>query len=76
MLPYVTLNFVDAVDYGSYPSIVEWVEKIVGGEGLNVLINNAGQYCKGDLDSVTAEGMRSDFELNTIAPLMLSKVHP
>lgn len=70
------MNVVDAVDYGSYPSIVQWVEKIVGEEGLNVLISNAGQYTRNDLASVTPEAMRSDYELNTIAPLMLAKVHP
>lgn len=71
--PSIHVHKFDAVDYDSYPSIVQWVEKIVGEEGLNVLINNAGQYNKGDLASVTPEGMRSDYELNAIAPLMLSR---
>lgn len=72
--PSVHVHKFDAVDYASYPALVQWIQKTVNGEGLNLLINNAGQFSKlEDLASVTREAMLSDFEVNAVAPLRLSQ---
>lgn len=60
-------------NYNSYTQFVSSVGEIVGEEGLNVLINNAGILRTGNLDEVTHEKMRENFEINSIAPLMLTK---
>lgn len=63
------------MDYASYPKFFELVDKTLSGEGLNVLINNAGAYSKpGEFASVSRESMLNDFEVNAIAPLRLSQV--
>jgi len=66
----------DVVDYSSYPTLVRWVEGILGpDEGLTVLINNAGLgvWELNSLEKSTPDVMMQHFETNTIAPLMLSK---
>jgi Dehydrogenases with different specificities (related to short-chain alcohol dehydrogenases) len=51
------------------------VESIVGDEGLNVLINNAGIHRKvTSINDITAENLMSQFLTNTVGPIMLTKV--
>jgi len=64
----------DVVDHSSYPVVVDWVSSILEGEGLNVLINNAGQAHFQNFEEVTREMMLECLESNCIAPLMLTKV--
>lgn len=72
--PNVHIHRFDAVDYASYPTFVEMVDKTLNGDGLNMLINNAGIYGKpGDFASVSRETMLNDFEVNAVAPLRLSQ---
>jgi len=45
------------------------------GEGINLLINNAGitsKYAK--LNAVKKESLMENFEVNTVAPILLTKV--
>lgn len=63
----------DITDVASYPSIVKKIEDIVGDDGLNVVINNAGISTHYDLETVTPQAMTTAFEVNCIAPLFLSR---
>ncbi|XP_054166239.1 C-factor-like [Oppia nitens] len=53
--------------------IAAQVQQIVGARGLDTLINNAGVYITSPLDTVTANDMIENFEINTVSPLMLTK---
>ena len=61
-------------DHAALPDIVEFTQRLLDGEGLNLLLNNAGTIHTEDLSDVTAASMRSDFETNCLAPLMISQV--
>jgi len=71
----IQIHKLDVLDYSSYPAIVKWVEeKLVPGEGLNVLINNAAiaSWEHGKLP-VPREEMLSELETNAVSPLMLTQ---
>ena len=53
--------------------VVSEVEKKLEGQGLNLLFNNAGIGERSTLDQVTAESMRSVYNINVVAPLMVTK---
>ncbi|CAG2180066.1 unnamed protein product, partial [Oppiella nova] len=63
----------EGTNYNSFPEFVKQVEAIVGDQGIDTLINNAGIAIKKLLDGVTAEDMLKNFEVNSVAPLMLTK---
>lgn len=63
----------DVLNYESFPKIVEWVESFLNGEGLNVLINNAGVLQRHGLSEVSRDTLMMDIEINAVAPLMLTK---
>ena len=63
----------EGTNYNSFPQFVKQVEAIVGDQGLDTVINNAGILLDKRLDSVTAEDMLKNFEVNSVAPLMLTK---
>nr|CAD7266018.1 unnamed protein product [Timema shepardi] len=66
--------FLDLKDIESYGTLVENVESIVQGDGLNVLFNNAGISTKFTrVNMVKAEQITENFLINTVAPLMLTK---
>ena len=67
--------FLDVTDYEHLSELVKEVEDVTEGQGLNLLINNAGILKKCSLDELTPEKMREVFETNTIAPLMITKVY-
>ncbi|CAG2176145.1 unnamed protein product, partial [Oppiella nova] len=64
---------IESKDYKSYEGFAKKVADIVGDRGLDTLINNAGIFLWKKLDSVTAEDMIENFEVNSVAPLMLTK---
>lgn len=43
------------------------------GKSIDVLINNAGIYRQSNLDELNIEGIREQFEINTLAPLRLTQ---
>jgi len=72
--PNLHVITLEVTDYAAFPALVKKVNDVVGNEGLNLLINNAGMVPQDrDLASVTPEAMRQAYEVNCIAPLFLSK---
>ena len=72
----ITVDFLisDVTDSKKFDAVVKEVEDVVGEDGLNVLYNNAGLQGFLNLDNVTEEVMMQIYRVNTIAPLMVSKV--
>jgi hypothetical protein len=60
-------------NYESFAEFAKQVEQIVGTDGVDTLINNAGILINKDLQSVTADDMIQNFEVNTVSPLILTK---
>ncbi|CAG2110865.1 unnamed protein product [Medioppia subpectinata] len=63
----------DGTDYKSFDGFAKQVADIVGDRGLDTLINNAGIFLWKNLDETTAEHMVTNFEVNSVGPLMLTK---
>lgn len=63
----------DVTDYSRLPSLVQEVQTVVGDKGLNLLINNAALAIREPDGTVQAESLRSCFEVNTVAPIMIIK---
>lgn len=64
----------DVTAFDSYPQVVAQIQDVVGDNGLNMLINNAGYACKSTrLDFVKDEDMEHTFRVNVVAPVMLSR---
>ncbi|XP_064423761.1 C-signal [Latimeria chalumnae] len=72
---YTKLKIVqlDIVSKESIEKAVKEVEALVGSNGLNCLLNNAGEMIFANLETVTAEAMMRMYETNTVAHLMVSK---
>ncbi|CAG2111193.1 unnamed protein product, partial [Medioppia subpectinata] len=63
----------EAQDYYSYPEFSKRVEALLGGRGLDTLINNAGIMDRTSLAEVTLEQMIDSYHVNALAPFMLIK---
>lgn len=62
-------------DTDSYKKIVDTIDEKVRGNGLNVLFNNAGISSKFTrLGLVKKQQITDAFLVNTVAPIMLTKV--
>ncbi|XP_006823422.2 C-signal-like [Saccoglossus kowalevskii] len=74
--PSLNLVKLDLEDHGSISEAEKQVEQVVGKNGLNVLINNAG-FCAGTLneklEDVTPDSMTKHFNINVIGTLMVTK---
>ncbi|XP_054893422.1 C-factor [Poeciliopsis prolifica] len=57
----------------SISSASEHVQSIVGNSGLNCLINNAAIGFSTNISTVTPEAMMSMFQVNSVAPLFVTK---
>ncbi|KAK3084517.1 hypothetical protein FSP39_014628 [Pinctada imbricata] len=62
-----------SVTFRALTTFRQEVEKTLEGEGLNVLINNAGVISRTDINQVTPELMLENFKINTMGPLFLVK---
>lgn len=61
-------------DYQTFEEFIQSVEQIVGDQGIDTLINNAGIWIRTDeLINVTPNAMITNLEVNSVAPLMLTK---
>jgi len=63
----------DVTDEASYPRLVKEVKDVVKGNGLNLLINNAGMLTSLPLHQLDSSDMRRNYDVNCVAPMMLSK---
>jgi len=71
---YINFN-ADITKFETFEKKAQEVESIVGDEGLNVLINNAGIHMNvTSVNDITAENLISQYLTNTIGPIMLTKV--
>ena len=64
----------EVTNFESYPDIVQQVGDVVKDEGLNVLFNNAGFAPKSTrLPFVKSDELLTTIQVNTIAPIMMTK---
>lgn len=64
----------DVTDYASFDNLVKQIDGIVGDAGLNVILNNAGIFPNKDKSDSTRDDLMTTLEVNSIAPLMLTRV--
>ncbi len=64
----------EVTDYPAFKSLLDHVSKVVGDNGLNLMINNAGMLPDSPLTgkATSKEDMRQAYEVNTIAPTFLT----
>lgn len=63
----------DTTDFDSLPNFATKVEEIVGDNGLDVLINNAGAFLKVSLLEGSSDDLLENFKINSVAPFMLTR---
>ena len=68
------LNVLDVTKEEEIAACTALIAEIVGDEGLNCVINNAGISHKENLESTSSEIMKRLYANNTIAPAMIIKV--
>eukprot|EP00117_Sycon_ciliatum_P023362 scpid67771/ scgid19883/ Uncharacterized oxidoreductase C663.09c len=70
----VHLVQIDVTDQDTIKKAAQFVETIVGGDGLNVLVNNSGVASwQTSLDDVTFETLDHHLKANTIGPILVLK---
>lgn len=63
----------DVSNFTSHDSLASQVSSIVGTNGLDVLINNAGIYNKVSLTEGSHESMLQNLSVNSVAPLFITR---
>lgn len=63
----------DVTDEASYPRLDQEIRDVVKGNGLNLIINNAGVAANTPLHELTSEEMKRLYNTNTVAPIMITK---
>lgn len=63
----------DLSDFASYEALSSKVSLIVGDNGLDVLINNAGIFNKVSLLEGTHDSMIQNLAVNSVAPLFITR---
>ncbi|XP_069136141.1 C-signal-like [Argopecten irradians] len=71
--PSVHILKLDVTDRENIRSVTEKVGHILEGQGLNLLLNNAGVGPGGDLYDVTEDIMMHTFKTNVVAPLLVTQ---
>ena len=71
--PSVTVVKLDVTDPASVETAKKEIESKLAGNGLNLLINNAGINITRRLYDVTAEEMINHFSTNCIGPLLVTR---
>ncbi|XP_070837092.1 C-signal-like [Chaetodon trifascialis] len=69
----VDITRLDATDLSNIKQCSQQVGFVVGTEGLNLLINNAGFLDKSILQEATPEGMQNSFNTNVMGPMFIIK---
>ena len=70
--PDVVLS--DATDPCSIKESAQRVGSLLGKEGLNMLVNNAGVLAHGTVQTTSSEDMQSAFNTNVMGPMNIIKV--
>lgn len=65
------ISGIDLTEEGAMPAIVAILEQLLEGP-LDLLINNAGIFCNETLGNMDSDSILRQFEVNALAPLMLS----
>lgn len=63
----------DVKGYDKYEKVVEQATQAFGSDGLNLLVNNAGIHIKADFHDAKRDDMLEVFEVNVVAPLLLTR---
>ncbi|XP_064015881.1 C-signal-like isoform X2 [Pogoniulus pusillus] len=71
--PNLVVVPLEVSDPASIKAAAGTVEKLLGGSGLNLLINNAGAVTISSLENETLESMRQLYTINTIGPMLLGQ---
>lgn len=71
--PKIHILQLETRDHNAYYKFLDDCHQIVRNKGLNLMINNAGVLSRDTLSSVSADSLSFNLEVNTIAPLMLTK---
>ena len=58
----------------TYKDTVHDVEQIVGDQGLNLLINNAGIISRGNVENASTEDMERLYQVNVVGTLGVTQV--
>ena len=69
-------TYIDVRDMTQTQQLVESVHAVVGNQGLNLVVNNAGilEENQHSLMALQSSTMRNTFEVNTIGPTFLTQV--
>jgi NAD(P)-dependent dehydrogenase (short-subunit alcohol dehydrogenase family) len=60
-------------DYSKHDSFVNEVEKIVGENGINLLVQNAGVNFHDEEEGFKPESMMKAYNVNAVAPVLLAR---
>lgn len=71
--PSVNVIKFDTNDFDALPNLSSKIDEIIGDNGLDVVINNAGIYLKVALLEGSPDDMIENFKTNTVAPLMITR---
>ncbi|NXG51407.1 GSFK dehydrogenase, partial [Psilopogon haemacephalus] len=71
--PNLVIIPLEVSDPASIKAAASTVEKLLGGSGLNLLINNAGVAKVSTLQDETLENMREVYTTNTIGPMLMGQ---
>ena len=70
----ISFSYADIRDYKKHEDLVDMVDQKTKGKGLNLLINNAGITSKyARITQIKKESLSENYEVNVIAPIMLTK---
>ncbi|XP_046893392.1 C-factor-like [Hypomesus transpacificus] len=69
----ITVIRLDATDPCSIKESAQRVGSLLGKEGLNMLVNNAGVLAHGTIQSTSSEDMQSAFNTNVMGPMNIIK---
>uniref|UniRef100_A0A8C1QX70 C-factor-like n=1 Tax=Cyprinus carpio TaxID=7962 RepID=A0A8C1QX70_CYPCA len=67
----ITIIRLDANDPSSVKESAKKVGSLLGNNGLNLLVNNAGIVANGTIQTTTVEDMKNTFNTNVIGPLLI-----
>lgn len=71
--PSIYIYKFDTTDFDSLPNFTSKIEELVGDNGLDVVINNAGAYLKVSLLEGSSDDIMENFKINAVAPFMITR---